>query len=65
MTQKQFRINFWQNLKDTNPELYKYGKRSQRQNKQITDIRLSFCDFLENAHRNNEITEKQAQYFTL
>jgi len=64
-TFKQIRVNFWEMLKDFNPELYKQGKRSKPQNEQITDIRVSFVDYVDNLHRNGEITDKQANSVTL
>jgi len=64
-TFKQIRVNFWEMLKEFNPELYKQGKRSKPQNEQITDIRVSFVDYVDNLHRNGEITDKQANSVTL
>ena len=65
LTFKQIRINFWEMLKEINPQLYKQGKRSKSQNEQITDIRVSFCDYIDYLHRNGDITDKQAQNITL
>lgn len=45
-TQKEMRKAFWQYLKETNPALYTYGKRSKRQNEQVTDIRILFVEWL-------------------
>jgi hypothetical protein len=64
-TFKQIRVNFWEMLKEFNPELYKQGKRSKPQNEQITDIRCSFVDYIDSLHRNGEITDKQANSVTL
>ena len=64
-TQKELRKNFWNYLQDIDPELYTKGKRSKRQNEQITDIRCSFVDYLDHLHRDGQITDKQAQNYTL
>ena len=64
-TFKQIRVNFWEMLKEVNPELYKQGKRSKPQNEQVTDIRVSFVDYVDSLHRNGEITDKQANSITL
>ena len=52
-TFKQIRVNFWEMLKEFNPELYKQGKRSKPQNEQITDIRCSFVDYIDSLHRTD------------
>jgi hypothetical protein len=65
LTFKQIRRQFWEELKEFNPQLYKQGKRSKSQNDQVTDIRVYFCDFIERLRRDNEITESQAQRITL
>lgn len=64
-TFKQIRVNFWEMLKEFNPELYKQGKRSKPQNAQVTDIRCSFVDYIDSLHRSGEITDKQANNITL
>lgn len=61
-TQKEMRKAFWQFLKECSPSLYAQGKRSKRQNEQIADIRVTFCDWLSNCE---DITEKQKQNWTL
>ena len=65
MTQAQVRKDFWTMLQIIAPELYAKGKRSKRQNEQITDIRIYFCDFLEHLYNDGDITEKQRNNFTL
>ena len=65
MTQAQVRQNFWKNLQIIAPELYAKGKRSKRQNEQITDIRLFFCEYIEHLFNDGDITEKQRNNFTL
>lgn len=64
-TQKQVRNAFWQFLKESNPELFKFAKVSKRQNDQITDIRLTFTDWLNHLYESGEITEKQVNNYTL
>jgi hypothetical protein len=65
MTQTQVRKNFWQTLKIIAPELYAKGKRSKRQNEQITDIRIQFCEYIEHLYNDGDITEKQRNNYTL
>jgi hypothetical protein len=60
-TQKEMRKAFWQFLKKCSPSLYAKGKRSKGQNEQITDIRVTFCAWLD----CQDITEKQKQNWTL
>jgi hypothetical protein len=60
-TQKEMRKAFWDDLKRNIPELYAEGKRSKRQNEQITDIRVAFCVWLD----MQDITEKQKQNWSL
>lgn len=64
-TQKQIRKSFWEYLKEGNPKLYNKGKRSKRQNEQITDIRVYFCDYIEALRQNNNISETMANKVTL
>jgi hypothetical protein len=65
MTQAQVRQNFWQTLKIIAPELYAKGKPSKRQNEQITDIRIFFCEYIQHLLNDGDITEKQANNYTL
>lgn len=65
MTQTQVRQNFWENLQIIAPELYAKGKRFKRQNEQITDIRIFFCEYIQHLLDDGDITEKQANNFTL
>ena len=65
MTQAQVRKDFWTMLQIIEPELYAKGKRSKRQNEQITNIRIYFCDFIEHLYNDGDITEKQRNNFTL
>lgn len=62
---KQIRANFWEMLKECSPELYKQGKRSKPQNEQVTDIRVSFCDYIDMLYKSGDITDEQAQKITL
>lgn len=64
-TQKQIRSAFWQFLKESNPELFKFAKVSKRQNEQVTGIRLAFIDWLDSLYKSGQITEKQANNYTL
>jgi hypothetical protein len=64
-TQKQVRKAFWEFLKDSNPELFKSGKRSKRQNEQITDIRCCFVQWMDDLYKSGQITEKQVNNYTL
>ena len=63
--QKETRKAFWKFLKESNPELFKFAKVSKRQNDQITDIRVTFTDWLDNLYKSGQITEKQVNNFTL
>ena len=65
LTFKQIRRQFWEELKEFSPQLYKQGKRSKSQNEQVTDIRVTFCDYVDNLYKNGEITEGQIQRITL
>jgi hypothetical protein len=64
-TQKQVRKAFWQFLRESNPELFKFAKVSKSQNEQITDIQLSFNDWLDSMYKSGQITEKQVNNYTL
>jgi|688.fasta_scaffold309549_4 hypothetical protein len=63
--QKQIRQAFWQYLKLINPELYKQGKRSKRQNEQKTDVRLTFIDFVDHLYNDGDISEAMRKKVTL
>jgi hypothetical protein len=63
--QKQVRSAFWQFLKESSPELFKFAKVSKRQNEQITDIRCSFVQWLDDLFKSGQITEKQVNNYTL
>ena len=65
LTQSEVRKHFWSYLKETNEDLYKEGKRSKRQNYQVTDIRCYYVDWLERMRVDGKITEKQANNYTL
>lgn len=64
-TQKQIRKAFWQYLKETSPEIYAKGKRSKPQDDQPTDVRVSFCNFVDHLQKSGEISEKLAWKVTL
>jgi hypothetical protein len=64
-TFKEIRRQFWEELKEFNPQLYKQGKRSKSQNEQVTDIRCLFVEYIDRLVRDRDITEGQAQRITL
>ena len=64
-TQKQVRAAFWQFLKESNPELFKFAKVSKSQDDQFTDIRVSFTGWLDSMYKSGQITEKQVNKYTL
>lgn len=59
-TQNEVRAAFWAQL----PQASGYYK-SKRQNEQPTDVRVAFCDYVDNLARNGEISDKLAQRVTL
>jgi hypothetical protein len=63
--QKQVRSAFWQFLKASNPELFKFAKVSKRQDQQITDIRVTFSGWMDHLFKSKQITEKQVNNYTL
>ena len=64
-TQTEVRKAFWEYLEEVNPELYTKGKRSKRQNEQVTDIRVMFADYVDSLRRDGQITESLANRVTL
>lgn len=64
-TQAQVRKAFWEYLKEVSPQLYAKGKRSKRQNDQVTDIRVTFVDYVDSLQRDGQITESLANRVTL
>jgi hypothetical protein len=60
-TQTEVRNSFWESF----PEFKSERRSKKRQNDYKTDIRVSFCDHVENLRRNGEITESLAQRVTL
>lgn len=64
-TQKQVRTAFWQFLKESNPELFKFAKVSKRQNEQITDIRVTFTDWMDHLFKSGQLNTKQYNNYTL
>ena len=63
--QKQVRSTFWQFLKESRPDLFKFAKVSKRQNEQITDIRCCFVQWLDHLFKSGQITENQVNDYTL
>jgi hypothetical protein len=59
-TQAQLRAAFWAQL----PNASTYRK-SKRQNEQPCDVRMAWCDFVEEMHRNGDISDTLAQRATL
>jgi hypothetical protein len=60
-TQKQVRAAFWESF----PEFRGEYRKAKRQNDYRTDIRVSFCDFVESLRRDGLISEKLAYSVTL
>ena len=63
--QKQVRTAFWQFLKESDSELFKFAKVSKGQDQQITDIRCCFVQWLDDLFKSGQITEKQVNNYTL
>jgi hypothetical protein len=63
--QKQVRKAFWQFLRESNPELFKFAKVSKGQDEQFTDIRCCFVEWLDGIYKDGKITEKQVNNYTL
>jgi ABC-type uncharacterized transport system YnjBCD substrate-binding protein len=64
-TIKQVRENFWEYLKEVAPELAKQRRTKKRQNDYCADIRMTFADWVDNIHRDGQITDSMAQRVTL
>lgn len=64
-TQNQVRKAFWEYLKEVSPDLYAKGKRSKRQNEQVTDIRVTFVDWIDSLQKDGTISESLANRVTL
>jgi len=60
-TQKEVRKLFW----DSFPEFKNEYKTTKRQNQYSTDCRCSFVDFTDSLLKSGQITEKQADNYTL
>ena len=58
-TQKQLRAEFWR----SNPELKRIPGKTQ--NEYPTDVRVSWCDFVERMYRAGQISEALADRATL
>lgn len=65
MTQKDARKSFWIYLKNEYPDLYSKGKISKRQNEQVADIRVMWCEYVDQLLENGYISENKANNFTL
>lgn len=64
-TQSQVRAAFWADLYEMNPDLYRRRKPGKRQNDQVTDIRVSWVDYVDMLARGGEISEALAGRVTL
>lgn len=60
-TQKEVRKSFWESF----PEFKSEYRVKKRQNDYRTDIRCAFVDFVDDLRRSGEITQKQADNYTL
>lgn len=60
-TQKQVRRAFW----ETFPQLKPYYRATWRQNKYPCDIRMAFCDYVENLRIDRVISAQLAGRVTL
>jgi hypothetical protein len=64
-TQKEVRENYWMMLKEVKPELAAQRRSKKRQNEYCADIRMIFVDWVDNLHRDGQITDSLAQRVTL
>lgn len=60
-TVKAIRAAFWEQHPEFKPEF----RTQYRQNDYRTDIRISFCDFVDHLEKDGQITEKLASRVTL
>jgi len=60
-TQKEVRAAFWLQ----HPQFKNEFRTRKRQNDYTTDVRLTFCDFVESLRRNEEISSTLAKNVTL
>lgn len=61
LTLAQLRSNFWQD----HPELASQYRRGKRQNEYPTDTRVAWCDYIEAARSNGDITDRLVNSATL
>ena len=59
--QKQVRMAFWERY----PQYAPLCRQSKRQNDYPADVRMQFCDMVDDMERSGEITEALAQRVTL
>jgi len=64
-TQTQVRENYWLMLKEVKPELAAQRRSKKSQNDYCADIRMIFVDWVDNLHRDGQITDSLAQRVTL
>ncbi len=60
-TQKEVRAAFW----EQHPQFKHEYRTRKKQNEYRTDVRVTFCDFVESLRRNNEISKTLANNVTL
>ena len=61
LNQSQLRAAFWQ----TFPQFATLQRSRKAQNDDPTDVRVTWCDFIEAARSNGEITDRVAERATL
>lgn len=62
--ENELREGFWNQLREEDPQLFS-KKVSGSQNNQVTDIRIKWNEYLENAHQNGEILDATLKSATL
>ena len=64
-TQRQLREEFWSNFPDLECRINHNTGNPLRQNKQPTDTRMAFVDWVDQLERSGEISERLAERATL
>lgn len=62
--ENELREGFWNQLREEDPQLFS-KKVSGSQNSQVTDIRIKWNEYLENAHQSGEILDATLKSATL
>lgn len=60
-TFKEIRLSFW----ESNPQFKSEYKKTYKQNQYRTDIRVSFCDYIDHLQKDDIISESVANRITL